>query len=47
MVRLRTPQLEVELGLARGKAKHDKREAEKTRDWNREKARIMRDKKAD
>ena len=34
----------VELGLARGKKLHDKREAEKTRDWNREKARLMRDK---
>ena len=34
----------VELGLARGKKLHDKREAEKTRDWNREKARVMRDK---
>ena len=34
----------VEIGLARGKKLHDKREAEKTRDWNREKARVMRDK---
>lgn len=34
----------VELGLARGKKLHDKRETEKTRDWNREKARLMRDK---
>ena len=41
-----TGRAKVELGLARGKAKHDKREAEKTRDWNREKSRIMRDKKA-
>jgi SsrA-binding protein len=32
----------VELGLARGKKKADKREAEKTRDWQRDKARIMR-----
>ncbi len=34
----------VDLGLARGKRKYDKRETEKTRDWNREKARLMRDK---
>ena len=34
----------VELGLGRGKKLHDKREAEKARDWNREKARLMRDK---
>ena len=34
----------VDLGLARGKRKYDKRETEKTRDWQREKARLMRDK---
>ena len=33
----------VELGLAKGKEKQDKREAVKQRDWNREKARVMRD----
>jgi SsrA-binding protein len=32
----------VELGLAHGKRKADKREAEKARDWQRDKARIMR-----
>jgi SsrA-binding protein len=32
----------IELGLAKGKKKHDKREAEKERDWNRDKARLMR-----
>lgn len=32
----------VQLGLARGKRKADKRESEKTRDWQREKARLMR-----
>jgi SsrA-binding protein len=32
----------VELGLAHGKRKADKRQAEKTRDWQRDKARIMR-----
>ncbi|MEJ5018814.1 SsrA-binding protein SmpB [Ochrobactrum vermis] len=34
----------LELALARGKKTHDKRETEKKRDWNREKARLMRDK---
>lgn len=32
----------VELGLAKGKQLHDKRAAEKDRDWDREKARVMR-----
>ena len=32
----------VELALAKGKKLHDKRETEKERDWQREKARIMR-----
>ena len=32
----------VEIGLARGKQLHDKRASEKDRDWQREKARIMR-----
>src|SRR3712207_5898507 len=34
----------VELGLGRGKKLHDKREAEKEKTWNREKARLMREK---
>ena len=34
----------VELGLARGKKLHDKRETEKARDWQRQKARLLRDK---
>jgi SsrA-binding protein len=34
----------VELGLGKGKKLHDKRETEKARDWNREKARLMREK---
>ncbi len=33
----------VELGLARGKKKADKREADKKRDWQRDKARLMRE----
>ncbi len=32
------------LGLAKGKKQHDKRESAKTRDWNRQKARLMREK---
>lgn len=35
--------VKVELGLARGKKMHDKRETEKERDWQRDKARIMRE----
>lgn len=34
--------VKVEIGLARGKQDHDKRNAEKERDWNREKQRTMR-----
>lgn len=34
--------IKVEIGLAKGKKQHDKREAEKERDWVREKARLMR-----
>ncbi|MBI1207080.1 MAG: SsrA-binding protein SmpB [Azospirillum sp.] len=34
----------VQLGLAKGKHKHDKRQSEKERDWQRDKSRIMREK---
>ncbi|WP_019904666.1 SsrA-binding protein SmpB [Methylobacterium sp. 77] len=34
----------IELGLGRGKKLHDKRESAKERDWERDRARIMRDK---
>jgi len=34
----------LKLALAQGKKLHDKREAAKKRDWNREKARLMREK---
>lgn len=34
----------VLLGIATGKKQHDKRETEKKRDWQREKARVMREK---
>jgi SsrA-binding protein len=32
----------LEIGLARGKKQHDKRESEKDRDWQREKSRALR-----
>jgi SsrA-binding protein len=32
----------IELGLAKGKKLHDKRETEKSRDWARDKARLLR-----
>ena len=34
--------IKVEIGLAKGKKQFDKRESEKQRDWDREKARLMR-----
>jgi SsrA-binding protein len=34
--------VKVEIGLAKGKQAHDKREADKQRDWDREKQRVMR-----
>ncbi len=34
----------VEIALARGKKPHDKRETEKKRDWERQRARLMREK---
>jgi len=39
---LQRGRIKVEIGLAKGKKQHDKREAEKERDWVREKARLMR-----
>jgi SsrA-binding protein len=38
--------IKLEIGLAKGKKLHDKRAAEKDREWAREKARLMRDKHA-
>jgi SsrA-binding protein len=35
--------VKVELGLAKGKKEHDKRDTEKDRDWQRDKGRIMRE----
>ena len=34
--------VKLEIGVARGKKMHDKRETEKKRDWERQKARLMR-----
>lgn len=34
----------LEIGLAKGKKLHDKRESEKARDWSRDKARLIREK---
>ena len=36
--------VKAEIALAKGKAEHDKRDTEKKRDWDREKARLMRHK---
>ncbi len=36
--------IKLEIGLAKGKKQHDKRATEKDREWQREKARILRDK---
>ena len=35
--------VKLEIGLAKGKKQYDKRESEKQKDWEREKARLMRD----
>ena len=37
--------IKLSVGLAKGKKQHDKRESEKERDWVREKARLMRDRR--
>lgn len=34
----------LEIGLAKGKKSHDKRQSQKERDWKRDKARLMREK---
>ncbi len=35
--------IKIELGVAKGKKQHDKRAAEKDREWNREKERVLKD----
>jgi SsrA-binding protein len=34
--------IKLEIGLAKGKKQHDKRESEKDRDWKREQQRLLR-----
>ena len=34
--------IKIQIGLAKGKKQHDKRETEKERDWSRDKARLLR-----
>jgi SsrA-binding protein len=34
--------IKLEIGLAKGKKQHDKRESEKERDWQRERQRLLR-----
>lgn len=36
--------IKLEIGLAKGKKQHDKRESEKERDWNRQKQQLVRQK---
>lgn len=36
--------VKIEVGMARGKKLHDKRQTDKDRSWNRDKARLMREK---
>jgi SsrA-binding protein len=43
MIDLESP-VESVLGVAKGKKAHDKRESIKERDWQRDKARLMREK---
>ena len=41
-LRWKNGRAKIEIGLAKGKKQHDKRATEKARDWQREKARILR-----
>ena len=38
--------VKLSIGLAKGKKQHDKRDTEKQRDWTREKAQVMRNKRS-
>ena len=40
---LKAGKVKIEVALGKGKKLHDKREAEKARDWGRQKARLLRD----
>ena len=37
--------VKIELGLSKGKKQHDKRQAIKDKDWEREQGRVLRDKR--
>jgi len=37
--------VKIDLGLSKGKKQHDKRQAIKDKDWEREQGRVLRDKK--
>jgi SsrA-binding protein len=38
----KTGRIKIQIGLAKGKKQYDKRQTEKEKDWERDKARIMR-----
>jgi SsrA-binding protein len=40
----KTGRIKLEIGLAKGKKLHDKRESEKQKEWEREKQRLIRSK---
>ena len=42
---LKKGKIKLEIGLAKGKKQHDKREVEKEREWQREQQRLMRNKR--
>ncbi len=42
---LKKGKIKLEIGLAKGKKQHDKREVEKDREWQREQQRLMRNKR--
>lgn len=41
-IHYKSGRIKLEIGLAKGKKQHDKRQAEKQREWEREKQRLMR-----
>lgn len=43
-IHYKTGRIKLEIGLAKGKKQHDKRESEKQKEWERTKQRLMRDK---
>lgn len=43
-IHYKSGRIKLEIGLAKGKKQHDKRETEKQKEWERTKQRLMRDK---